>query len=71
MTKQAIWLGQTKCCNVCQGPFTTELFDAKLITGQWGTVCDGCFKTFGLGLGTGLGQKYAKRDNDIYVKVEG
>lgn len=54
----------------------THFVDGKTVYGPWGIMCVGpnrpngkdCFTTHGVGLGTGLGQKY---DMTTLVKVEG
>ena len=36
-------------------------YDAKSnLAGIWGNMCENCFFVFGVGLGTGLGQKFIK-----------
>jgi hypothetical protein len=32
-------------------------YDGKTIHGPWAYMCEGCFKMFGVGLGTGRGQR--------------
>ena len=50
----------TKNCELCGKPFEKGqlLFDARLRTGQWGTVCAVCHASHGVGLGLGRGQMY-------------
>jgi hypothetical protein len=42
--------------------------DGKTTAGPWANMCLGCFSLFGMGLGTGKGQKY---DAKTGVKLEG
>lgn len=37
-------------------------YDAKTIWGPWANMCESCFKQFGVGLGTGKGQRLVIRD---------
>ena len=41
-------------CDICG---KTAVYDCKTKMGSWGNLCEVCFKTFGIGLGTGKGQK--------------
>jgi len=63
------WLGSAPTdCDLCHKPFVDVFFDAKTRFGPWGLICSKCFLTEGVGLGTGLGQKY-----DLFTleKIEG
>lgn len=64
------WLG-SKVCNSCGDLCEVFLYDAKTKQGPWAVLCEQCFKWFGFGLGTGLGQKYARQPNGEWHKVEG
>lgn len=59
-------------CELCQKSFTSEpvYYDASIPThgGQWGYVCDECFKSHGCSLGMGKGQKFSTKTGK---KVEG
>ncbi len=33
-------------------------YDAKTKMGPWANMCEACFQEVGIGLGTGLGQKF-------------
>lgn len=48
-----------------------EFVDGALRNGVWGILCPECHKNFGVGLGTGRGQRYKKREDGKFVKVEG
>lgn len=48
-------------CDLCSEPFVEGdlVYDARIRTGQWSTICRICFMNHGVGLGTGKGQEYA------------
>lgn len=52
--------------NAC--PFFVDGRSTRIGIGVWSIMCPYCHKTYGLGLGTGYGQKY-----DVYTleKIEG
>lgn len=57
-------------CDLCRRPLQSVMYDAA-IRGQWGCVCPRCFAVYGGRLGTGLGQKYRRNTEGVFVKVEG
>jgi hypothetical protein len=67
---QPKWLGDTKC-NICDADCDGELYDAKTHMGPWATMCRKCYPKYGLGLGTGKGQRYLSTQRGRYIKVEG
>lgn len=71
MPKQVTYINPPKECDVCHKPFGTFMYDAKTAYGPWANMCEDCFNTVGVGLGTGLGQQYKKNDSDDWVKVAG
>jgi hypothetical protein len=46
-------------CDVCQqnGMTVDAAYDAKTVFGPWANLCAKDFMSYGVGLGTGLGQK--------------
>jgi hypothetical protein len=46
-------------CQICEGKIGVVFIDgyARGI-GKWALMCHGCHKWYGVGLGTGKGQKY-------------
>lgn len=44
-------------CDFCQHE-VTEWIDGKTIYGPWANMCLACYKTRGIGIGLGLGQRY-------------
>ena len=59
-----------KTCDICKEPELVVYYDAKTKDGPWADMCSYCFATYGLGLGTGLGQRYAW-DGNKYGKEAG
>ena len=70
------WEGSKLVCDFCirqrsdlSQPLATKFFvDGKTQMGPWAIMCDAHFERYGVGLGTGLGQKY---DAKTYEKIEG
>lgn len=68
------WQGSAPLqCDMDQAHTSTrETFvDGATKFGPWGIMCIPCFERFGLGLGTGKGQKYQRQANGSFFKVEG
>ena len=59
-------------CDTCRQPISDKFYDARTLQGYWANMCFSCFniRTDGQ-LGTGLGQKYVKRLDGKFEKVEG
>jgi hypothetical protein len=53
MSKQVI-VDKLPKCDFCEYP---AAYDGKTKMGPWANMCETHFKTFGVGLGTGQGQK--------------
>lgn len=71
-TKQPVyWSGPVQCDLNRKHELKTTMYDAKSIYGPWGTMCAECFPRYGIGLGTGKGQKYEKQEDGKWKKVEG
>ena len=64
---ESVWMGDTEC-DFCHKECGKNLYDGKTDMGPWAVMCDKCFRTHGVGLGAGRGQKY-KKVGDDYVKV--
>ena len=45
--------------------------DGRTTAGPWGIMCVVCHARYGVGLGTGCGQKYQRQADERYLKVEG
>jgi len=55
-------------CDFCAKDLRFQPYvDGKTTRGPWATMCLPCYKTHGVGLGTGKGQRY----NEAGKKVEG
>ncbi len=55
------WFGdQPPECNICHRPFKDgdKFVDGKTVMGPWGIMCMSDHGMYGVGLGTGRGQKY-------------
>ena len=52
-------------CDICNKE-TNEYVDGKTKMGPWANMCLDCFKTNGVGIGLGKGQRY--KDG---IKIEG
>jgi hypothetical protein len=50
---------------------TGEFVDGKTAMGPWANMCLTCHKRYGVGLGTGLGQKYRRQMDHRWLKVGG
>lgn len=74
MSKEVKWLGAIpNKCDTCDAPIGNIFYDAKTEFGPWACMCPSCF-AFGPGigkLGTGLGQKFEKKDVQVFIKTEG
>jgi len=53
------WYGvMPKRCDICDGELKEAFIDGRTKVGFWAIMCLACHKEFGVGLGTGKGQKY-------------
>lgn len=69
-TKRKTYVGAPATCQICNGSFDAVMYDARTQFGRWANLCTGCYKRFGCGLGTGLGQRYVL-EADGWIKVAG
>ena len=81
--KTKTWSGPVKEVDDFGSPITDAFFDGKTQWGPWAIMSPTSFERFGVGLGTGLGQKYQKatdglaRNGDVntltveWIKVAG
>jgi len=66
------WCGSPpEKCDLCGKGFEREFIDGRTIYGAWAFMCKGCHASRGCGLGTGHGQRYEKKGDGFWVKVEG
>lgn len=54
-------------CDLCHSKLQDGFIDGKTKRGPWGIMCKRCHGIYGVGLGTGKGQRY----NQAGKKVEG
>ena len=54
MLKDTVIMDTIPLCDICT---KKACYDAKTIHGAWGYLCEGCFRTYGIGLGLGRGQR--------------
>lgn len=71
MTQNKHWMGEPGRCDFCKVDLTTQkaFFDGKTTYGPWAMMCIACFRKYGVGIGTGVGQKYDGKPP--YNKLEG
>lgn len=75
---EKVWSGRPPAeCDICEAPLADSLegfVDGATLEGPWANMCLGCHGTYGRGLGTGKGQRYAPETRDgclVWVKKEG
>ena len=47
------------------------IIDGKTKAGPWAIMTPKSFEKNGIGIGKGLGQKYQKQENNLWLKIEG
>lgn len=67
------WFGTWPAnCDICKTDLSTPpilwFIDGRTKQGPWALMCSQCHYSYGVGLGTGRGQKY---DSKTLVKLEG
>lgn len=64
------WRGKQAKCDICKVRFSNQpwFVDGRLRTGSWALMCARCYEQYGIGIGTGRGQKY---DAVTKEKLEG
>jgi hypothetical protein len=66
------WTGSAPTqCDIDKRPITTEFVDGKTTVGPWANMCPQCFQRYGVGIGTGRGQRYVKQEDGRFMKTEG
>lgn len=69
--KKVYWLSGVGIDDDFNDKVENTIIDGKTKTGPWGLMTPASFARFGVGLGTGLGQKYEKQPDGKWLKVEG
>jgi len=65
MSKQTFYVGkELPKCNICssRGRMVEAEYDAKVRNGGWAYLCKDHFVVYGMGLGTGKGQKITLKE---------
>lgn len=65
------WSGPVGPSDDFAEPITTEFVDGKTRFGPWAIMTPEMHQAHGLGLGPGLGQRYARQPDGRWLKVEG
>jgi hypothetical protein len=66
------WCGDPPtACDLCGRKITDVFVDGKTLRGPWGNLCLLCHCQYGIGLGTGRGQKYERQPDGSWQKVGG
>lgn len=47
------------------------VYDGRTKMGPWATMSEASYKKYGVGLGTGRGQKYRRNEQGHFIKEEG
>lgn len=69
MPEVMMWSGpRPEVCDLCGEPIEGVFYDACIKHGPWGILDQKCMDRYGVGLGTGMGQKY---DAITLQKLEG
>lgn len=66
-----VWFGDVPEEDHWGHAITKEFVDGKTKMGPWAFMAPQSFRLFGVGLGTGRGQRYQKQEDGQWVKVEG
>jgi hypothetical protein len=65
------WVGgDPSICEICKRSVEGTFVDGKTTMGPWATMCVPCHKKWGVGIGTGRGQKYERQADGKWSKVE-
>ena len=66
MGKPVQSLPKPEKCDICKRPLKgEEHVDGATQMGPWGNMCMWCYPVYGIGLGTGRGQKFDANMNKI------
>lgn len=59
-------------CQLCEVDIENIFIDGRTQRGPWAIMCESCHASWGVGLGTGKGQKYVYcPDTNRYQKIAG
>jgi len=66
------WMGPVPTtCDLSRAPITCEFVDGRTIRGYWAIMHPDAHRLYGVGCGTGKGQRYKKQPDGKWLKVEG
>ena len=66
------WMGsEIEKCDVCKAKIRNAFVDGKMEGGPWAIMCASCHRIYGVGLGTGRGQRFEKQEDGRWLKTEG
>lgn len=70
--REVYWFSEIPTeCQVMKTPITNTFVDGKIAGSGWALMHPKTHERFGVGLGMGRGQKYAKQTDGRWLKVEG
>jgi hypothetical protein len=70
--KAKYWLGTPPAkCDITNLPISDCFIDGQVLGGRWAIMTPRTHAIYGLGLGTGRGQKYQRQADGRFLKVEG
>lgn len=65
------WIGTVEAKDDFGETIEDTFIDGKTNRGPWAIMSPKSFKKHGVGLGTGLGQKYKRQPDGRWLKIEG
>ncbi len=70
--KKVYWLSEVPAeCQIIGAPIKDSFVDGKIKGSGWALMHPTTHEIYGVGLGTGRGQKYVKQTDGRWLKVEG
>lgn len=70
--KNVYYSGPPAKCDLCNDPLKDEFVDGVVAKYRnWACMCIGCFQAHGVGLGTGMGQRYKRQADGRFKKIAG
>jgi len=75
MPEEYTYVGEIPLCDFCQSDWpnpcaTPAVLDGKTKLGPWANMCEAHNKRYGIGLGTGKGQRFILRTTPAGLNVE-
>ena len=71
MKKEVYYIDPPKTCDVCNDAIGNVFYDCATRLGGWANCCEPCFKKYGRGTGTGLGQQFKRQRDGRFLKTKG